>query len=268
MTSPGLIKLLNVVAALRTPKTGCPWDLEQTSQSLAPYTLEEAYEVVDAIETGSKDDLKKELGDLLLQVVYHAQIAEEEHSFNFNDVALAATEKMIARHPHVFGSENVGSASEQTQRWEDHKAAERSQCSETSVLGGIAKSLPAITHAATLQKRVARVGFDWPNIRGVLGKIREEIDEFEQELDSGNARACREEFGDLLFTVVNLSHHLDLNPETVLRHTNRKFERRFRAVEALAEKMELSVANLSPETLEALWNQVKTEEKTIEPQSG
>lgn len=234
--------LLAVMAALRTPGTGCPWDLQQTFRTIAPYTIEEAYEVADAIERGDMADLKDELGDLLLQVVYHARIAEEQKAFAFDDVAEAITEKMIRRHPHVFGSAAERAAGAAPGFWERIKAEERAsaQGNETdapkpSVLDGVPEALPALTRAIKLQNKAAKVGFDWPSLAPVFDKLREELRELEDVLGGGKEPSGRakieEEFGDLLFVVANVARHLKLDPETALRAANQKFTRRFHAIE-------------------------------------
>ena len=233
--------LLAVMAALRTPGTGCPWDLEQTFKTIAPYTIEEAYEVADAIERGDMADLKDELGDLLLQVVYHARIAEEQQAFAFGDVADAITTKMIRRHPHVFGSEAERAAGAAPGFWERIKAAERADAlqagsaSEPSILDGVPAGLPALTRALKLQNKAASVGFDWPSLGPVFDKLKEELGELEEVLVGGEARSDRtkieEEFGDLLFVVANVARHLKVDPEAALRAANQKFTRRFHAIE-------------------------------------
>jgi len=262
-----MLRLIEVMARLRDPATGCPWDIEQNFETIAPYTIEEAYEVADAIERGDKEALRDELGDLLLQVVYHARMAEEDGDFDFAAVAAAISGKMVRRHPHVFGTEEVDSAAAQTQAWEDHKAAERqAKAAETgdraSVLDGVALGLPALTRAVKLQRRAARVGFDWPEILPVLDKIEEEIAELKQEIRDGSPpERVTDELGDLFFVLANLARHLDTDPEAALRHGNAKFTRRFQAIEArfAAEGRELTQASL--EELEAVWQQVKKAER-------
>lgn len=258
-----ILRLLEVMARLRDPEHGCPWDRAQTFETIAPYTIEEAYEVADAIERGDFEALQDELGDLLLQVVYHARMAEERGLFDFYDVAGAIADKMVRRHPHVFGDETVADAEAQSGAWEKHKQREREEKGGTaSVLDGIALGMPALSRALKLGKRVARVGFDWPDRNGPLDKIEEEFRELRAEVEGRRDPArLREEFGDLLFALVNLARHLRLDPEEALRHANAKFERRFRAVESkLAERgrrpQESDLAEM-----DALWEMVKAEER-------
>jgi ATP diphosphatase len=248
--TPPLDRLLAVMAALRHPAKGCPWDLEQDFHTIAPHTIEEAYEVVETIEAGDLGALKDELGDLLFQVVFYAQLAKERGLYDFNVIAAAIADKMIRRHPNVFADRKVADAKAQTEAWEDGKARERGAA---SALDGVARTLPALTRAAKLQKRAARIGFDWPKAEPVLTKIAEEVVELEQAMKRGRQRAVAEEMGDLLFTCVNLARKLDLDPETVLRRANRKFERRFRAVEKSGAR--------TLETMEAAWEKAKGAEK-------
>jgi MazG family protein len=256
-------RLLAIMAWLRKPVGGCPWDLEQNFATIAPYTIEEAYEVADAIERQDMAALKDELGDLLLQVVFHAQMAREAGRFDFADVAAAVSEKMIRRHPHVFGDVAIATAEAQTLAWEEHKANERQAQAAAegrmpSVLDGVAAGLPALMRALKLQRRAARVGFDWPKAANVLVKIDEEISEIEKEIDGdGSKDRLLDEVGDLLFAVVNLARHLDVDPEAALRHANAKFERRFRKVEDRLTEAGRNVADISLEELEVLWQQVK-----------
>jgi ATP diphosphatase len=263
MTSP-VNELIEVMRRLRDPDGGGPWDIEQTFETIAPYTIEEAYEVADAIASGSRDDLKGELGDLLLQVVYHSRMAEEEGTFAFDDVARTITEKMISRHPHVFGDEVVVDADAQTERWEAAKAAERASSggSKTSALDGVALALPALVRAQKLQRRAARVGFDWPDSTGVTDKIAEEAKELADEIQSGTPEKITEEFGDLLFTVAVLGQHLGVDAEQALASTNRKFERRFRGVEDRLSGMGKSPAESTLEEMDTLWDAVKKDEKS------
>ena len=260
-------RLLAIMAHLRDPERGCPWDREQNFKTIAPYTIEEAYEVADAIERGDMSALKDELGDLLFQVVFHSRMAEEQQAFGFEDVAAAIADKMERRHPHVFGAAEITSPEAQTEAWERHKAAERREQARrtgapVSVLDGIASALPALMRAVKLQSRAARIGFDWPEARPVFAKLAEEIAELEAELDRGaDRRRIEDEMGDLLFAATNLARKLDIDPEVALRHANAKFERRFRRVEALAAERE-SGADL--DTLEALWQEVKREERDQE----
>ena len=263
MTETAMTDLIEVMRRLRDPKGGCPWDIEQTFETIAPYTIEEAYEVVDAIANGTRDDLRGELGDLLLQVVYHSRMAEEEGAFDFGDVAKAITEKMIQRHPHVFGDDVVESAEAQTARWEATKAAERAQSGGGAVssLDGVALALPALMRAQKLQKRAARVGFDWPDTNGVTDKIAEEAAELATEMQNGNAGLIAEEYGDLLFSVAVLGQHLGVDAEQALVAANRKFERRFRAVEARLAEAGKTPAQSNLEEMDSLWNAIKREEK-------
>ncbi len=254
--------LIALMAMLRDPQRGCPWDRQQTFKTIAPYTLEEAFEVADAIEQNDMPALREELGDLLFQVVFHSRMAEEAGHFVFEDVVEAITEKMIRRHPHVFADEEVADAEEQTRRWEMRKAAERSAKSagETSLLDGVALGLPALTRAEKLQKRAARGGFDWPEINGVLAKVHEELCEVEGELQSGDSEALQVEIGDLLFSAVNLARHSGIDPEHALRAANLKFERRFRALERGIAARGKSVGECSLDELDAEWNKVKEQE--------
>lgn len=248
MTS-SLDRLLRIMAILRDPQDGCAWDLAQDFKSIAPYTIEEAYEVADAIDRGAMDDLRDELGDLLLQVVFHARMAEESGHFSFNDVAAAISDKMEARHPHIFGEES-GTMGEK--RWEALKAEEREAKGATSSMDGVARALPALLRAEKLQKRAARDGFDWPDTQGPAAKVAEEA----LELAEAPAEKQVEEAGDLLFAAVNLVRAYGIAPEDALRAANDKFERRYRAMEALAQDF----AQLSLDEQEALWNEVKQSE--------
>ena len=247
-------RLLAVMARLRDPNTGCPWDLEQDFSTIAPYTIEEAYEVADAIERGALDELRDELGDLLFQVVFHARMAEEQGLFDFNAVAAASADKMERRHPHVFGEVSIDDAEQQTRAWEEHKAEERRRKGQDSLLDGIGRGLPELTRAFKLQKRAARIGFDWPDAGPVLDKLREELAELEAEIQSGDRDAAEDELGDLLFVCTNLARKLELDPGHALRRSNGKFERRFRRMEALAGER---LAAMELDQLEALWQQVK-----------
>jgi ATP diphosphatase len=258
--SRDISRLIEIMAALRTPGTGCPWDLEQDFATIAPYTIEEAYEVADAIARGDFDDLRDELGDLLLQVVFHARMAEEAGLFAFDDVAQAIADKMERRHPHVFGDAEIASVAAQNEAWEAHKAAEREAKGEAaSVVEGVAIALPALVRAAKISRRAARIGFDWPDADSVIDKIEEELDEIEDAIDDrAPPAALEEEIGDLLFATANLARKLDIEPETALRRATAKFERRFRRVETLTAERGV-VRNL--DALEALWQEVKAEEK-------
>ncbi len=258
----GWPRLVEVMRRLRDPETGCPWDIEQTFATIAPYTIEEAYEVADAIEREAWDELQGELGDLLLQVIYHGQIANEAGHFSTEDIARTVTAKMIDRHPHVFGPDsNQKSAEQQTRDWETAKAAERAQKGETRVLDGVALGLPALLRALKLQKRLARVGFDWKDVAPVLDKLNEEIAELQDAQASGDNDATEDEFGDLLFVMVNLARHWDIDPEAALRRTNAKVERRFAAIEDRLAAKGSSAAEATLDEMDALWTEVKTEEK-------
>ena len=259
MTRP-IDRLLAIMARLRDPAQGCPWDREQDFATIAPYTIEEAYEVADAIQRGDMAALKDELGDLLFQVVFHARMAEEAGLFGFDDVAEAIADKMERRHPHVFGNAEIASVAAQNEAWEAHKAAERhASGSAESVLDGVALALPALLRAAKISRRAARIGFDWPDARAVIPKLAEEIAELEAELDQrADPAVVEEEMGDLLFAAANLARKLDIEPETALRRATTKFERRFRQVEALAAERGIG-ADL--DALEGLWHEVKQREK-------
>jgi MazG family protein len=256
-------RLLAIMARLRDPQNGCAWDLEQTFATIAPYTVEEAYEVADAIERGDLADLKEELGDLLLQVVFHSRMAEEEGAFTFDDVADAISEKMIRRHPHVFGPEEQRTSQEQTQAWEVIKAQERaSKGKNKSLLDDLPVGLPALTRGVKLTARAARVGFDWPDHSFVLAKLREETAELEAEIAAGDRAKMRDELGDMLFVLANLARKLDIEPEDALRSTNAKFARRFRFIEeALAERGKTPDRSDLAE-MDALWDAAKAAEKT------
>jgi len=259
-------RLLAIMAKLRDPEGGCPWDIEQNFASIAPYTIEEAYEVADAIERGDMAALKDELGDLLLQVVFHARMAEEATRFRFADVAAAIAAKMISRHPHVFGDLTIATAEAQTRAWEQHKEGERrakamAEGRTPSVLDGVAAGLPALLRALKIQNRAARVGFDWQNAADVLVKVDEEISEIKTEISLGlDPMRAQDEVGDLLFAVVNLARHLNVDAEAALRHANAKFERRFRHMESRLAQTGRTPADVGLEDLEALWRQVKAAE--------
>jgi nucleoside triphosphate diphosphatase len=261
-------RLLDIMAALRTPKTGCPWDLAQNFSTIAPYTIEEAYEVADAIGRGDLADLKEELGDLLLQVVFHARMADEQGAFDFGDVVQSITEKLVRRHPHVFGDERSQTPQAVEGLWERIKAQEKQQkagrggAGNEGALAGVPVGLPALTRALKLQQKASKVGFDWNDPRAVLHKIREEADEIEAALgnDGADATQAAAEVGDLLFAAVNLARHLRADPEALLRGTNRKFERRFGAIEhALAEAGKTPQDSTLAE-MDALWDQTKARE--------
>jgi len=261
-------RLLEIMAALRTPKTGCPWDLAQNFSTVAPYTLEEAYEVADAIARDDLTDLKEELGDLLLQVVFHARMAQEQHVFEFGDVVQAITEKLIRRHPHVFGDEHSHTPQTVEGLWERIKAEEKAARNggrSEGALAGVPVGLPALTRALKLQQKASKVGFDWNDPRAVLRKIREEADEIEAALGDGTAAPANDdaaaEVGDLLFAAVNLARHLHADPEAVLRQTNQKFERRFGSIErALAAKGK-APQDATLAEMDALWDAAKAQEK-------
>ncbi|NVJ91041.1 MAG: nucleoside triphosphate pyrophosphohydrolase [Methylocystaceae bacterium] len=254
---------------LRDPNDGCPWDIEQTFATIAPHTIEEAYEVADAIEHKDWPHLKEELGDLLLQVVFHAQMAKDENLFNFNDVAEGIAEKMLKRHPHVFGEETIETADAQTIAWEAQKEAERkAKAAENgqeppSALDGVAGGLPSLTRALKLQKRAVRVGFEWPDVQGVLDKVREELAEVEEEVcaDNISQERIKDEIGDLLFTVVNLARWADVDPDSALRSCNVKFERRFKAMEngVRTDGKEMNEATL--DEMQHHWQVAKESEK-------
>ena len=265
-TDRGIDRLLEIMAKLRDPEGGCPWDVEQDFRSIAPYTIEEAYEVADAIEQNDMPALRDELGDLLLQVVFHARMAEEAGHFAFGDVAAGISDKMVRRHPHVFGDLTVEDADAQTKAWEETKAAERAakaQASdqESGVLDGVASGLPALLRALKLQKRAARVGFDWPGAAQVFAKIDEEIAEIKAEVDRGGSPVrLEDEVGDLLFAAVNLARHLGVDPESALRSTNAKFERRFKAMERDFQARGEDMAAAGPDALEDAWRTAKRTE--------
>jgi MazG family protein len=264
--SPDLARLLDIMARLRDPEHGCPWDLDQSFATIAPYTIEEAYEVAEAAERGEPEALKDELGDLLLQVVFHARMAEEARQFDFNDVARGIADKMIRRHPHVFAEAQVEGSAAQTVAWEAQKAAERRAKAAAagrpeSALDGVGLGLPALTRADKLQKRAARVGFDWPAVAPIFDKIGEEIGELRSEIDRGAApERVADELGDLLFAVANLARRLEIDPEQALRTANRKFERRFRSVEQRLAATSKPIAEASLDEMEAEWQRVKAEE--------
>jgi len=256
--------LLAIMARLRDPEHGCPWDVEQSFQTIAPYTIEEAYEVDEAIRSGDRAALCDELGDLLLQTVFHAQMAAEEGSFTFADVVRGICDKMVRRHPHVFGTASVEDADAQSHAWEAQKAKEReakarAQGRLPSVLDGVTAGLPALLRAVKLQKRAARVGFDWDRTDQVIDKLREEVAELEEALPQSPDKV-REEFGDVLFVLANLARHLKLDPEQALREANAKFERRFRAIEAGLADQGKSPEAASLDEMEALWQRAKAQE--------
>lgn len=260
----GIDELLAIMARLRDPASGCPWDLQQDFASIAPYTIEEAYEVADAIDRGDFDDLRDELGDLLLQVVFHAQMAAEQGRFDFDDVAQAISAKMIRRHPHVFGEARYADPDAQKQAWEELKAAERAargEAHDASALAGVSRGLPEWKRATRLQQRAATVGFDWPDHRPVLDKLAEEIEEVRAEFDAGADPArLEDEIGDVLFVAANLARHAGVDFSRALRHANAKFERRFRRMEQLAADAGGTLAAHDLAAQEALWQRAKQEE--------
>ena len=263
---PAIDDLLEIMARLRDVENGCPWDLEQTFSTIAPYTIEEAYEVADAIETGDMDQLADELGDLLFQVVFHAQISLEARGFDFEGVARRIATKMRDRHPHVFGGEDERTSASQTIAWEEQKAAERDARAaksgfKPSALDGVAHALPALMRAQKLQKRAAREGFDWADIPPVIAKIREELEEVEAEISAGQDQVrLQDEAGDLLFACVNLARHLGIDAEMALRDANAKFDRRFRAVEDSLAWEGKSLAEADLDEMETHWTAVKAKE--------
>ncbi len=258
--------LLVIMQKLRTPETGCPWDMVQTFEAIAPYTIEEAYEVDDAIRSGDMASLRDELGDLLLQTVFHARIAEEGGDFSFDDVVASICKKMVRRHPHVFGDASVEDADAQTTEWEQQKEQERKALAiergeVPSALDGVAVSLPALLRAVKLQKRAARVGFDWPNTVQVLDKMQEECAELVEAYQKpGNDAHIKEEYGDLMFVMANLARHMNLDPEEALRAANAKFERRFKSVEGKIAKLGKTMTQSTLEEMDAQWDLVKKEE--------
>lgn len=262
--------LLQLMARLREPETGCPWDLKQSYATIVPSTLEEAYEVADAIESGDFDHLKEELGDLLFQVIFYSQLGQEEERFNFKGIVNNLVAKLIRRHPHVFPEGTLesriepGRERDETQikaKWEALKQEEREEKGKQGTLDDVPVNLPALTRAAKLQKRAAGVGFDWPEITGVLEKVEEEVDEVKQALQAQDQAALTEEIGDLLFAIVNASRHLKIDPEGALRAANRKFERRFRGVEEGLQRRGMTPAEASLTVMDNLWDEVKKREK-------
>jgi ATP diphosphatase len=269
--SRDISRLLEIMAALRTPGSGCPWDLQQNFASIAPYTLEEAYEVADAILRNDLDDLRDELGDLLLQVVFHARMAQEQSAFDFGDVVQAITEKLVRRHPHVFGDAGRLTPQAVEGLWDQIKAQEKAEraanrpggdaMAAEGALAGVPATLPALTRALKLQAKASKVGFDWNDPLAVLKKIREEADEIEAEIAAGNRHKAGQEVGDLLFAVVNLARHVDADPEAVLRGTNRKFEQRFATIEQALARRGKSPDQASLVEMDALWNEAKAAER-------
>ncbi|MGE8942569.1 nucleoside triphosphate pyrophosphohydrolase [Leptospira interrogans] len=271
--SRDIAALIDIMRRLRTPVTGCPWDLEQTFETIVPYTVEEAYEVADAIARGDLDELRDELGDLLLQVVYHSRIAEEQQEFDFGDVVHAVTAKMIRRHPHVFGDEATRAAGVTKGFWDRIKAAEKAALGrdepQKSLLDDVPLALPALTRAIKLQNKAARVGFDWPSLTPVLSKLQEELTELEtalaeQQTSGGVDPKVVEEFGDLLFVVANVARHLEIDPETALRGANDKFTRRFRHIEQSLAAEGRTPEQSTLEEMDALWDEAKLREREPE----
>ena len=272
--SDPMARLIEVMAALRTPGSGCPWDLEQTFKTIAPYTIEEAYEVADAITRENMSDLKEELGDLLLQVVYHARMAEEQGSFTFADVAECITAKMIRRHPHVFGSAEARAAGAAKGFWERAKAEEKrarvaqrgadgaTDPAPQSLLDAVPVSFPALPRAVKLQGEAAKVGFDWPSLEPVFTKMKEELGELEDSISGSERAKVEEEYGDLLFVIANVARHLEIDPEASLRAANQKFVRRFRRVEEKLQERGKSPTQSDLQEMDALWNEAKAEERS------
>jgi len=257
-------RLLEIMARLRAPQDGCPWDLEQTFATIAPYTVEEAYEVADAIERGDLGDLKDELGDLLLQVVFHARMAEEQGAFAFDDVARAINDKMVRRHPHVFADETYASLADQKEGWEQLKAAERAEKAKAgpaSLLDDVPVGLPGLTRAVKLSKRAAGVGFVWPTVQDVVKKLHEEVGEMLAEIEAGDLEKAKNEIGDVLFVVANLARTLDVDPEDAVRYTNSKFIRRFKYIEAKLAERGKTPDQSDLDEMDALWEEVKAVER-------
>lgn len=261
---PPMARLLAIMSRLRDRDDGCPWDLEQTFATIAPYTVEEAYEVADAIERNDLADLKDELGDLLLQVVFHARMAEEQGAFDFDDVARAINDKMVRRHPHVFGDETYASLSDQKTGWETLKAAERvakARTGSTGLLDDVPVGLPGLTRAVKLSKRAASVGFVWPTVEDVVAKLHEEVGELLVEVEAGDLAKVRDELGDVLFVAANLARTLDIDPEDAIRSTNAKFVRRFQYVEARLAELGKTPDQSDLAEMDALWDQAKAAER-------
>jgi MazG family protein len=264
--SSPIVRLLDVMARLRNPEGGCPWDLEQTFATIAPYTIEEAYEVADAIEGGEPGKLQDELGDLLFQVVFHARMAEERGWFDFDAVATAIHDKLVRRHPHVFAGTRFATDAQRSANWEEQKSQERAEVArrrgdQPSLLDDIPRALPALSRAAKLGKRASRVGFDWPDVAGTREKLNEELRELDAEVAAARTDAVAEELGDALFTLVNLGRKLDIDAEQALRSANSKFERRFKYMEALSRSKNRSLETLSPAEWDALWVESKASAK-------
>lgn len=271
--SRDIARLIEIMAALRTPGTGCPWDLEQTFRSIAPYTIEEAHEVADAIERGDLADLKEELGDLLLQAVYHARIAEEQGAFAFADVVETVTAKMIRRHPHVFGDDDQRAAGAAKGFWDRIKAEEKAEKAAArrtlglpepapgSLLDDVPGSLPGLAAAVKLQEKAAKVGFDWPSLAPVLAKLREEVAELDEAVDGESTEKVEEELGDLLFVIANVARHLKVDPDSALRRANEKFRRRFRFIEERLAAVGKTPAQSTLDEMDALWNEIRQADK-------
>ncbi|NWG70634.1 MAG: nucleoside triphosphate pyrophosphohydrolase [Parvularculaceae bacterium] len=256
--------LLDIMARLRAPEGGCPWDLEQTFRSIAPYTVEEAYEVADAIERDDMTGLREELGDLLFQVVFHARMAEERGAFDFADVVRTIVSKMTERHPHVFAAAASRSASEQTEAWEKRKALERAAKGKAGLLADVPLALPGLTRAVKLQKRAATVGFDWSNVADVLKKLNEEVAELSEAAQSRDPDAIQDEFGDLLFVIANVGRHLMVDPEAALRRANEKFSRRFAYIEKRLAEQGRTLGAASLDEMESLWTEAKALERAAD----
>jgi tetrapyrrole methylase family protein/MazG family protein/ATP diphosphatase len=254
-------RLLAVMARLRDPQAGCPWDVEQTFATIAPYTIEEAYEVADAIERNDLAHLKEELGDLMFQVVFHSRMAEEQGAFAFDDVVEAVADKLIRRHPHVFGEAGFRTSEQQTVAWEQIKAEERAAKARHGVLDDVPPGLPALSRAVKLTKRAARVGFDWPSTKEVIAKLHEELDELQAEIDAGDSAKTREEMGDLLFVVANLARKLDVEPEDALRTANAKFVRRFHHIEARLAEDGRTPSQSTLEEMDRYWDEARARDK-------
>ena len=256
---PHMSALLDVMARLRDPDSGCPWDIAQSFETIAPYTIEEAYEVADAIERGDNQALREELGDLLLQVVFHAQMAQDLGLFAFEDVALGIASKMVERHPHVFGNKTFDSEEAQRAHWESLKQREREKKSNETVsaVEGVALALPALTRAEKIQKRASRVGFDWPELAPVVDKLEEELGEFREAAVNGNKADIEDELGDLLFSVTNVARHMKVDPEQALKKATAKFERRFRHVEQAVAANNLNLSDMAIDVLDQYWDEAK-----------
>lgn len=263
MNETAIAKLLNIMSQLRDPVSGCRWDIKQNFKTIAPHTIEEAYEVLDAIEKNDMPGLKEELGDLLLQIVFHAQMAKEENFFDFDQVANAISEKLVRRHPHIFAdAEAIKTADEQKIAWESYKDAERKQAQQKNTLDGIAHAMPALSRAMKLQERAARVGFDWPSLEPVFAKLEEELSELHHEINQQASHdRLIDELGDILFVCANIGRHLKVDPELALRQANQKFEKRFRRVEELLAEQGRTPRQSNLEEMDKLWGKVKNEEK-------